>query len=741
MVKLKIFFMVVPSQGVSTGRQGKTQNRNRHQAKCGKIQFESPRSVKLYHLRRLAMRLSARFITVFLLCTAFISTLQARVVRVEIASRTDIENGKPFGAAGAYEKITGRVYFAVDPGNLHNRQIVDLEKAPRNAKGEVEFSADLYLLKPKEMARGNQAVLFEVSNRGGRGILSLVNGREGEYGDGFLMRQGYAIAWVGWEFDLSSTGEHLRLSAPVAHDAGDKEIHGLVRSDFTPSQKHDDWPLGHILLGPDGGNSYAVDDPQSPANVMTVRDTPTEARTKVPRSDWSFARVVDGKLTPDPHFVHLNTGFVPGKIYEVVYSSKNPAVVGVGLAAVRDFLSYLKYDPQATAPVKRAYAVGISQSGRFLRHFIYQDFNADEKGRQVMDGVIAHVAGAGRGSFNHRFAQPSRDAQPMSSLFFPTDLFPFTDLPEEDRLTASAGLLDAATRSHTVPKIFYTNTSYEYWGRAASLIHTTADGQKDAATAPNTRIYFLAGLEHFTVPFPPEKSVGGNPDYTAQQKANPNPIQWYWRALITDMNAWVRDGKEPPPSTYPKIAESTLVPLDKYKFPKIPGVNTPHEISLAYHLDFAVEVFGPPPEKDGPSNQPQIAWINVEPPQVGAPFGVLVPQSDPDGNDLGGVRLPELQVPLVTYTGWNLRDPSIGAPEQRVSFLGSWIPLAKTAEERKKSGDPRPSVAERYSSQKEYMSKFEQAAKKLVEQRFLLQEDLPAILERGRLEWRTIVGE
>ena len=687
------------------------------------------------------MRLSARFMTVLLLCTAFIATSQARVVRVEIASRTDIDNGKPFGAAGAYEKITGRVYFAVDPANPHNRQIVDLDKAPRNAQGEVEFSADLYLLKPKDMAKGNQAVLFEVSNRGGRGIVFLANGREGEYGDGFLMSQGYTIAWVGWEFDLSSQGEHLRLSAPVAHETDGKEIHGLVRSDFTPSQKRDDWPLGHILLGPDGGNSYAVDDPQSPGNVLTVRDTPTEARTKIPRSDWSFAHVVDGKLSPDPHFIHLNTGFVPGKIYEVVYSSENPAVVGVGLAAVRDFLSYLKYDPQATAPVKRAYAVGISQTGRFLRHFLYQDFNADEKGRQVMDGIIAHVAGAGRGSFNHRFAQPSRDAQPMSSLFFPTDLFPFTDLPEEDRLNASAGLLDSATRSHTVPKIFYTNTSYEYWGRAASLIHTTADGKTDAPPAPNTRIYFLAGLQHFSGTFPPEKSARGNPDYTAQQPQNPNPIQWYWRALITDMDQWVKDGKEPPPSTYPKITESTLVPLDKYKFPKIPGVNMPHEVSLAYHLDFALEVFGPPPGKGGDSKQPPIMWVNVEPPQVGTPFTVLVPQSDADGNDLGGVRLPELQVPLATYTGWNLRDPSIGAPEQRVSFLGSWIPLAKTAAERKKSGDPRLSVAERYKSQEEYMNKFEQAAKKLIEQRFLLQEDLPMILERGRLEWKTIAGQ
>src|SRR6478609_6776615 len=686
------------------------------------------------------MCVPTRFVTVLLFLAMFSAASPARVVRVEITSRADLQEGKPFGNAGAYEKIIGRVYFAVDPANLHNKQIVDLDKAPRNAHGEVEFSADLYLLKPKDMAKGNQAALFEVSNRGGRGILSLVNGREGEYGDGFLMRQGYTIAWVGWEFDLSSQGERLRLSAPIAHDPSGKEIHGVVRTDFTPAEKRVDMPLGHILLGPDGGNSYAVDDPQSPANVLTVRDTPTEARTRIPRSDWSFAHMVDGKLTPDPHFIHVNTGFVPGRLYELVYSSKNPAVVGVGLAAVRDFLSYLKHDPQATAPVKRAYAVGISQSGRFLRHFIYQDFNADEQGRQVMDGVIAHVGGAGRGSFNHRFAQPSRDAQPMSSLFFPTDLFPFTDLPEEDPDTDDkAGLLDAASRSHTVPKIFYTNTSYEYWGRAASLIHTSADGKTDTPPAANTRIYFLAGLQHFTVPFPPENRVGGNPDYTAQQKANPNPIQRYWRALITDMDQWVKDGKKPPASTHPRISDKTLVPLAQWTFPKIPGVNTPHEVSTAYLLNFQVRVVDVNLGKKG-SVSPERKEV-VEPPVIGGVFNALVPQSDADGNDLGGIRLPELQVPLATYTGWNLRDPSIGAPEQRVSFLGSWIPLAKTAEERKKSGDPRLPIAERYKSQEEYMSRFEQAAKKLIEQRFLLQEDLPAILERGKLEWKTIVGE
>ena len=287
----------------------------------------------------------------------------------------------------------------------------------------------------------------------------------------------------------------------------------------------------------------------------------------------------------------------------------------------------------------------------------------------------------------------------------------------------------------------YTNTSYEYWGRAASLIHTSADGQKDAPLAANTRIYFLAGLQHFSGAFPPQKTMAGSPEYTAQQRHNPNPIQWYWRALITDMNEWVKDGKEPPPSTYPKISDKTLVPLEQRHFPKISGVNTPHEASLAYHITTQVTESRLVQGKRPNTFTSQIQIFMFEPPQVGQAFRVLVPQSDSDGNDLGGVRLPELQVPLATYTGWNLRDPSIGAPEQRVSFVGSWIPLAKTAEERKASGDPRRSVAERYKSQKKYMEKFEQAAKKLIERRFLLQEDLPAILERGKLEWKVIAEQ
>src|SRR5438128_12125802 len=247
------------------------------------------------------------------------SSVEAHVARVEILSREDVQGGRAFGLAGVYERIVGRVYFAVSPENVHNRQIVDLDTAPRNAQGEVEFSADLYLYKPKDMNKGNGAVLFEVSNRGGRGILRLVQGgncsdANGEFGDGFLLREGYTIAWLGWQSDLAEEGQKVRLSAPVARDAGGKEIRGLVRSDFTPSQKVDDMPLGHIMLGPSGGKGYPVDDPASTKNVLTVRDTPESPRQSIARSQWSFAHSVEGKLLPIRISFTLTGGFWRGKI-------------------------------------------------------------------------------------------------------------------------------------------------------------------------------------------------------------------------------------------------------------------------------------------------------------------------------------------------------------------------------------------------------------------------------------------
>jgi hypothetical protein len=356
----------------------------------------------------------------------------------------------------------------------------------------------------------------------------------------------------------------------------------------------------------------------------------------------------------------------------------------------------------------------VSQSGRFLRTFLYYGFNQDEQKRRVFDGVLSHVAGAGRGSFNFRFAQPSRDAHPFMNLFYPTDIFPFTDLDETDPETGiTDGLLARPLKDGVVPKVFYTNSSYEYWGRAASLIHTSPDGQKDAAIPESTRIFFFAGGQHGPAAFPPAQKG-------TQNLNNPNDYRWCMRALLQDMDAWVKDGKTPPSSQYPKVSQDTLVPLGAIQFPKIPGVRFPTRAHFAYRVDY-----GPEFRSAG--------IITNEPPKVGKPFPILFPQVDRDGNETTGIRMPELQVPLATYTGWNLRAPGIGAPDELYSMQGSLIPFARTKAERK--GDPRPSIAERYASRDEYLRKIETAARNLAEGGYLLEGDVPKVVERSAVEW------
>ncbi len=482
-------------------------------------------------------------------------------------------------------------------------------------------------------------------------ILSLVDGGDEDLahnaGDGWLLRNGFTVVALGWQWDAVGP-DALRLYAPVAKDHG-KTITGLLRGDIMLPAKADEIPLGHVIRDVIGGSEYAVAQPDDPRNTLTVRDSREGKRTVIPRSEWQFAAVVDGKLRPNDRSIHLNGGFEPGRIYEYVYVVSDPVVAGLGFAAVRDFASYVKHAPDSVTPATRVLGEGISQNGRFLRNFLYQGFNADEDGRIVLDGVLAHVAGAGRGSFNYRFAQPSRDAQPTSAVFFPTDIFPFTDEPETDPLTGDKdGLLDRAKIENVVPKIFFSNTSYEYWGRAAFLIHTTADGTQDATVGPNVRIYFFTGLQHYSGPFPP---AHGEASGFGQAPQSPLPIHFFWRAMIANMDAWVRAGTAPPPSAYPTIAAHTLVPLQKYAFPRIPHVQLPSEANAAYRLDF------------GPNWHDGI--LAVQPPQVGKPFPVLVPQVDADGNELAGIHLPEVSVPLATYTGWNLRDPSIGGARSR----------------------------------------------------------------------------
>lgn len=648
------------------------------------------------------------------LCLA--AVCEARVTGIEILTRTEVAGGRSFGTAGPYEYIVARARFAVDPDKPANGIITDIGLAPRNNAGLVEFSADLFLLEPRESARGNGTVLLEVSNRGGKRLAEMFNFAVQErdpriaeqLGDGFLLEQGYTMVWIGWQFDVPDRPGLMRLYPAVV-----RGVTGIVRSEFVPDER-----VSSFGLADRGHKPYPVLDPNDPSIELTVRERGDGPRTVIPRSGWTFNRST----------LEMTAGFEPGKFYEVVYSSQDAPVVGLGLAAVRDVVSFLKHGgPRDVSlgdlhrSLRRAIGFGMSQSSRFLRTLLYYGFNGDEQGRQVFDAVWSHAAGAGRGSFNHRFAQPSRDGYLMLNTFYPTDLFPFSDLAQHDPETGSTeGLLDRARAAKVVPKIFYTNGSFEYWGRNASLIHTTLDGRRDMELPATTRVYFIAGTQHFAGAFPPGKE-------DTQYLANPNDYTYALRALLVALNEWTASGKEPPPSTYPRIANRQLVAHEAVQFPIIPGVSFPTRWLRAWRLDF-----GPEFRTKG--------IVTIDPPKVGSPFVTLVPQVDRDGVDTSGIRLPEIQIPLGTYTGWNLRDPRIGAPDAPINMIGAFFPFARTRADRESTRDPRLSIEERYTSRGAYLARIRAASQELVRSRFVLVSDVPRIVQRASQEWDHFVG-
>lgn len=623
------------------------------------------------------------------------------VRRIYVEERSDVLQGRSFGTAGPYERIKATVHFAVDPAVPQNRTITDLQLAPRSAAGQVEFAADLDVIRPRDPKQGNGTILFDVVNRGGRTILTTFNRAaasndprsEVDFGDHFLLDKGFTLVWLGWQFDTPDTPNLMRATVPVA-----KGITGQVRSEFVPDAETTTMPLAERNHRP-----YVPVDLKEAGAKLTVRETPTGLPRPLERSEWSFA---------DSTSITMAAGFKPGRIYELVYTAKDPAIVGLGLAAVRDIISFLKYEDSPFVlgdqhrDTKRAIGFGVSQSGRFLRTLLYDGFNADEKGRKVFDAVWPHVAGAGRGSFNRRFGQPSRDGQPWANYLWPTDIFPFTDLPLTDNESrTSGGLLVRATEQKAVPKIFYTNGSYEYWGRAASLIHTTPDGKDDARLASDTRVYFIAGAQHGPGRFPPQKT-------SAQNLSNTNDYRWTMRALLLALDSWMRDDKQPPASVYPSVERGQLVSRSGLKFPTIPNITVPAEPRIAYRLNF-----------------------ETEPPRVGLPYAVMLPQVDVDGNEASGVRVPCVQVPLGTYTGWNLRHATIGASQGMIAFTGTFAPFPATEEERQKSKDPRLSIEKRYATKKNYLSKINAASEALAREGFLLTADIPAVAERASAEW------
>ncbi|MGO8816968.1 MAG: alpha/beta hydrolase domain-containing protein [Terriglobia bacterium] len=625
----------------------------------------------------------------------FAATASAAVTHVDIIERGELS------AYTGYERIVGKIHFAVDPKLAANRMITDIDLAPRNAQDRVEFTADLYMLKPVDPARGNGTALFEVSNRGGKGMLGMFDlGGEPDprtakdLGDPLLFEQGFTLVWVGWEWDVPRRPGMLALDGPRIPG-----LTGLVRSEIIRNQRTTRGTLGDRAQTP-----YEVADPD--AATMTWRDDPTGPRTVVPRSQWRFLE--------DGNGVELEPGFVPGRIYEVIYKGKDPTVTGLGSAAIRDYISYLKQ----TGVVKRAIGFGTSQSGRFMRTFVYEGFNADERGARVFEGVWAHVGGAGRGSFNIRFGQPSRDGHQRLNRFYPTDIFPFSDLPQTDSGRTDS-LLARATAQGVVPKIFYTNGSYEYWGRGASLIHTTVDGKRDFAPGPESRIYYLAGTQH---------GPNANPvRHDTENPANPQDYRFALRSLLLAMNAWITSGAAPPDSRLPLIARHELVAPAALRFPRIPGVHLPKEPYTVYRLDF-----GPDFRSKG--------IVDFEPPKLGKPFPILVPQVGADGNEISGVRLPEQSVPLATYTGWNLRDASIGAPGVTYDMVGSFLPFPRTRADREMMGDPRPSIEERYKSREDYLHRVAAAAETLVRARLLMAADVPKITDRAAARWDSLMN-
>ena len=429
--------------------------------------------------------------------------LLAKVEKIEIDSRELVLSGQSWGNHGAYELIRGKVFYSFDPKNTYNQRITDIKLADQNANGLVEAWGDLVVLQAVDPGKRSGLGLVEVSNRGGKFCPSYFNraGKSKEldvndpeyWGNGLLMREGMTVIWVGWQFDVPEGPHNLNFYPPIARQDSGSALEGWVRSDWTVDATTTSLKLGHRTL-----NGYPAIRLDSGEHLLTVRDGRDAARQFIPSSEWQFAREVNDQITPSPNYITLREGFQAGKIYELVYRSKDPKVVGLGQAAIRDIISYAKHQDDCPFPVNQGLAAGVSQTGRFLRHFMYQGFNTDEEGRKAYDGLMIITAGAGRGSFNHRFAQPSRDAHRFSAFFYPTDIFPFTGAEQNDPITGKTdGLLSHIHKEEHLPKIFYINTGYEYWGRAASLIHISVDGTKDIAPGSNERIYHLASGQHF----------------------------------------------------------------------------------------------------------------------------------------------------------------------------------------------------------------------------------------------------
>jgi len=660
------------------------------------------------------------------LSLVFTYSLSAKVLKVKIESQEIVLNGQEFGNYGQYELIKGKIWFVTDPGNIYNQWITDIHLSARDENGLIISVANFEVLQPVNSEKSRGLALVEVSNRGGKFSLRYFNRSRGgriidvanpdSFGDGLLMRNGLTVIWVGWQFDVPVANDILRLEVPEVRNLDGSVITGLVRSDWTVDQLVNNLSLGHRQQA-----GYLVSDTEDERTLLTVRDGRESYGTIVPDDKWGFGKIEDGKVIENRGYIYSKDGFEAGKIYELVYVSDRPVVTGLGLTAIRDVISYAKYDPECPFKIKKGIAAGVSQTGRFLRHFLYQGFNTDESGRQAYDGMMIITAGAGRGSFNHRFGQPSRDAHRYSAFFYPTDIFPFTSRVVRDpEQWKSDGLLAHMWNNDHVPKIFYCNTGYEYWGRAASLIHTDPDGVYDIEPFPNEKIYMLASGQHYVGPSPTDRNrIEG----TTLHRGNSLDFSVNYRSLLVKLADWVEDKYAPPESAYPRIDKGTLVSPENVSWPVVKDLILPSTIHVAYLADY------------GPRWDEGI--VDYQPPLLNKPFPSLVSAVDKFGNDIAGIRNIEITVPLGTFLPWNLRTGYSGGENELVDFTGTFIPLQNGPD--RYFPDARPGVEDLYKDFEDYLSKVDSELKKLIQSGYVLQEDREYLINKARSRWNNIM--
>jgi len=665
------------------------------------------------------------------------SPTEARITDIVISSvQSPAFGGASFGNVGKYEQLDGMAFGELDPNGSLNEIITDIKLAPRNARGMVEYSMTISILKPIDMSRGNHTLLYDVVNRGSKRSTDLnIGGNATNPGDGFLEREGYTMAWIGWEGDLTAG---IRINLPVARNPNGTAITGRVRSEYvfgSPVSTED------VTEPP----VYEAVSTSNADGTLSRRVHQRDPRELIPNDQWAFAdcRIVSFPGVPDPTRVCLQGGFDTNRIYELLYTARNPTVAGLGLAATRDFISFLRNNRNgeakakdkgknhSTAPtagpanplgnaIHHAIIYGTSQSGRWIRTFIQLGFNQDENGRQVVDGAILLKA-SNRGAFNVPFAQPTRlSGTQHTEAQYPGGESPSTWGKSYDKLSGiMAGQLDRCRESRTCPKIIHTNTDTEWWQALMSLNTTDSEGKRDVRLPKEVRIYQLSGTRHGGGdPLAQPPAVLPAPPSGCQLRNNSNPTFWAQRALLVALRAWIVDGTEPPPSLYPTLRNGTLVSASEVRIPFVPAVNfsLPGLLNPKFYLD------------RGPQfNVKDISGIMAEPPVVGAAYNVLVPQVDADGNPIDGLRNTNVQVPLGTYTGWNVRKAGFSEGDA-CDLDGAFIPFFKTKAEREAAGDPRLSLEERYPTHGHYVAAITAAAKSLVAQRLLLAEDAASII-------------